>query len=138
MTAASQHSQGVIMNSKDVAASFVVSHPDLFKRDWSWFDKNWHVVLAFEYQALKLIEHGRTHYSARTIVEVLVHESIIREVEGDYKIGNDNAPDLARIFVVLHPQHLTFWEYRRENHVDFEQAIDGMLPPADFKAVTHQ
>ena len=98
-------------------------HPTLFKREWAWFDTNWHIVRAFESTALRLIAKGRKHYSARTIVEVLVHDSLLSEIGGEFKIGNDNAPDLARVFVVLHPEHVDFWEYRRPDHPQFKAAI---------------
>jgi hypothetical protein len=92
---------------------FFDKHPQFFKKDKQWFLDNWHVVTAFEDVALRLLALGRSHYSARTIVEVLVHQSAVREIAGTFKIGNDNAPDLARVFVVLHPEHVDFWEYRR-------------------------
>jgi len=106
---------------------FIDDNSSFFKKPSEWFDKNWHIVEAFENTALKIIARGRTHYSARTIVEVLVHESIVSEKEGKFKIGNDNAPDLARVFVVIHPDKLNFWEYRREDHHDFKKLIKEKL-----------
>jgi hypothetical protein len=104
---------------------FIDKHPRFFKKDKMWFVTNWHVVEAFEKVAIKLIDNGRTHYSARTIVEVLVHQSAVREISGDYKIGNDNAPDLARVFVVLHPESVDFWEYRRPDWKIFKAQFEG-------------
>lgn len=98
-------------------------HPQFFRKGWEWFESNWHIVEAFEETALNLIRIGREHYSARTIVEVLVHESLLKEVDGTFKIGNDNAPDLARIFVALHPDRVDFWEYRRPDYHDFKNVI---------------
>ena len=105
--------------TKQQTLEFIDKHASYFKKPTQWFEDNWHVVEAFENSALKIIAKGRTHYSARTIVEVLVHESIIAEKDGQFKIGNDNAPDLARVFVVRHPEHKTFWEYRRPDSKEF-------------------
>ena len=106
---------------KQTALNFINSRPQFFKKPTKWFDDNWHVVEAFEKETLKIIARGRNHYSARTIVEVMVHESIIKETDGVFKIGNDNAPDLARVFVVLHPKHVDFWEYRRPDSKQFKE-----------------
>jgi hypothetical protein len=108
----------------DRVLAFTAQHPGLFLTTGTdWFILNWHVMQAFEQEALAVIGVGREHYSARTIVENLVHESVIREVASDYKIGNHHAPDLARAFVVLHPEHIDFFEYRRENTQAFRAAI---------------
>jgi hypothetical protein len=103
---------------------FINVNPRFFKKEKEWFIENWHVFEAFEKIALKLISMERSHYSARTIVEVLVHQSAVREINGTYKIGNDNAPDLARVFVVLHPEYVDFWEYRRPDWHDFKNTIN--------------
>lgn len=110
----------------DQVLTFVSQHPNLFPTTGlSWLQANWHVVQAFEREALAVIAAGRTHYSARTIVENLVHQSVVREREGVFKIGNHHAPDLARVFVVLHPEWVDFFEYRRDNAAEFKQAIAG-------------
>jgi hypothetical protein len=104
--------------------NFIGANPRFFKKPKEWFIENWHVVEAFEAVALKLISMNRDHYSARTIVEVLVHQSAVKEINGTYKIGNDNAPDLARVFVVLHPEHVDFWEYRRPDWAAFKKMFN--------------
>jgi hypothetical protein len=88
-----------------------------------WLADNEHIYDTFEAHALALIAKGRTHYSARTIVEVLVHESILRENGGEFKIGNDRAPDLARVFAIRNPRHALFWEYRRADWPLFLEAL---------------
>lgn len=113
------------MKPVDKFLAFIERHPKFFKKDKQWFVDNWHVVTAFEDVALRLIGLGRDHYSARTIVEVLVHQSAVREIAGTFKIGNDNAPDLARVFVVLHPEHVDFWEYRRPDWHAFKAQFDS-------------
>lgn len=89
----------------------------------TWLDDNQHIYREFESHAMRLIARGRTHYSARTIIEVLVHESMLRENGGEFKIGNDRAPDLARVFSILHPANALFWEYRRPDWPLFLKAL---------------
>jgi len=89
-----------------------------------WLEENEHIYNGFEEQALRLIAAGRTHYSARTIVEVLVHHSKLSAVGDDFKIGNDKAPDLARVFVIKHPDYVEFWEYRRPDWPAFKTTIE--------------
>jgi hypothetical protein len=115
------------MNQQKFIA-FIEKHPHFFKKEKEWFIKNWHIVTAFEAVANRLIGLGRSHYSARTIVEVLVHQSNVKEIDGEFKIGNDNAPDLARAFVVMHPQHVNFWEYRRKDHPEFKAMFEKGNP----------
>lgn len=108
----------------DRVLAFVSQHPGLFPTTGvDWLVLNWHVVEAFEREALAVIAAGRTHYSSRTLVENLVHESVVRERAGLFKIGNHHAPDLARVFVVMNPEQINFFEYRRENADAFKRAI---------------
>jgi hypothetical protein len=94
----------------------------------AWLAANEHIYKSFEEQAFRLIGAGREHYSARTIIEVLVHHSIIAEKpEGLFKIGNDRAPDLARVFAIRHPHHARFWEYRRPDWPMFLEAVERKL-----------
>lgn len=116
------------MTQQKIFSDFIDANPRFFKKDKEWFLENWHVVEAFESVALKLISVGREHYSARTIVESLVHQSAIREINGVFKIGNDNAPDLARVFVVLHPEQVDFWEYRRPDWPAFKKMFKEEAP----------
>jgi hypothetical protein len=117
------------MTPQEIFSNFIDTHPRFFKKKKEWFIDNWHVVEAFERIALKLISMNREHYSARTIVEVLVHQSAVKEINGVYKIGNDNAPDLARVFVVLHPEHVDFWEYRRPDWPSFKKMFNEESAP---------
>lgn len=73
---------------------------------------NLHVYAAFEREALRVADRGRQHYSARTIVEVLRHESALREVGGQFKLSDWHTPYLARLFVLIHPQHVDLFEFR--------------------------
>lgn len=42
----------------------------------------------------------RDHYSARTIIEYIRHETTLRE-DGIFKINNNVAPDCARLYMAI-------------------------------------
>lgn len=48
----------------------------------------------------------------RTIFEVIRHDTAIGELRGEFKINNNAAPDCARLFALLHPQHSCLFEFR--------------------------
>lgn len=74
---------------------------------------NLHVWEAFEREALRLVGRGVRHYSARTIVHVLRHESTLAEVSGQgWKINNNVSPYLARLWNLVHPEHADLFEFR--------------------------
>ena len=73
--------------------------------------ENWHVFLEFERRALQ-VAGRRDHYSARTLIEVMRHDSVIGELNGDYKITNNVVPDFARLFAALNPMHAGLFEFR--------------------------
>lgn len=73
--------------------------------------ENVHVYRAFEREALRIATH-RAHYSARTIVEVLRHESALRERGDQWKLNDHHTPYLARLFALLNPAHAKLFEYR--------------------------
>jgi len=78
----------------------------------TWLADNFIVYEAFEDSSAKVINVGYHHYSARTIIEVIRHQFAIREISGNYKINNNNIPDLARLFMKLHPVYDGFFEVR--------------------------
>lgn len=80
-----------------------------------WLEANWHVWQAFEREANRVWERGRRHYSARTIGEYLRHESALRQAEDEtpWKLNDHAWPDLARLYIALHPERADFFELRR-------------------------
>ena len=80
---------------------------------YDWLLDNWHVFEYFEMAATRTWDAGFRHYSARTIVEVMRHRSNIREI-GDkpWKINNDIVPEMARLYMILHPDQDGFFEFR--------------------------
>lgn len=93
-----------------------------------WLGDHEEIYRMFEEQAFALIDKGRTHFSARTIVEEIRHYTRLHEM-GNFKINDHRSPDLARVFVIHHPEHAMFWEYRRDDWPKFLEAIGHMPPP---------
>ena len=82
--------------------------PDFF----DWIAENYHVYIEFERRALQ-IANRRQHYSARTIMEVIRHDTVIGQLSGEWKINDHATPDCARLFMLLHPEHTGLFEFRR-------------------------
>jgi hypothetical protein len=82
-------------------------YEQFFRPDFlSWLPDNVHIYRAFERAAFREINRGRGHFSARTIVQVMRDYTPLSEV-GDwspFKINDHRSPDLARVFVILHPR----------------------------------
>jgi hypothetical protein len=94
----------------------------------SWLADNGHVYEAFEQQAMSVIAAGRTHFSARTIVHEMRDVHGLAQAGEGFRINDHHSPDLARAFVVLHPQHAHLWEYRRSDSAAFLRAVAGSMP----------
>lgn len=78
----------------------------------AWLCQNWHVWLAFAREANKVWDRGRKHYSARTIIEVLRHESALSDAGVEYKLNDHNTPDLARLYRLTFPERAGLFETR--------------------------
>lgn len=78
-----------------------------------WVGDNIAIWEAFEAEALKVVNLGQRHYSARTIIHFLRHHSVLAETsESQWKINDHHSPYLARLFAMVHPQHADLFEYR--------------------------
>lgn len=98
----------------DPVLALVREHRDTFRPAFlMWIAENPHVWNAFEREANRIWRRGRRHYSARTILEVLRHESALAEICGDFKLNNNAAPDLARLYRLRHPERAALFELRR-------------------------
>jgi hypothetical protein len=85
---------------------------DQFRPDFiPYLRDNLHVYAAFEREALRIAAR-RTHYSARTIVEVLRHNSALQEHGSEWKLSDWWTPHLARLFALMNPQHAGLFEFR--------------------------
>lgn len=84
-----------------------------YRKDFgAWLGSNNHIWRAFATKANEIWYRGRRHYSARTIVEVLRHESALAEVGGEWKISNNFIPDLARMYQEAFPDRADLFETR--------------------------
>lgn len=98
----------------------IISHVIAYSGEYragfaAWLDENWEVFENFCAQADLMWEvYGRTHYSARTIVEYLRHWSATREVGGEYKINDWWTPHMARLYIAIHPEREGFFELREK------------------------
>jgi hypothetical protein len=91
----------------------------------SWLRLNRSIYEQFEIQATFAIDRGWQRFSARTIIEEIRHFTRMRENGNcSFKINNCWAPDLARVFTILHPQHAKLWEYRRPDWRAFLAAVE--------------
>jgi hypothetical protein len=81
--------------------------------DWLETPEGKGIWAEFEESALK-IARKRSHWSARTIIEYLRHMSALRDA-GAYKINNCIAPDCARLFMLIHPEYVGFFELREQD-----------------------
>lgn len=78
-----------------------------------WLADNVHVWRAFEREADKVWARGRRHYSARTILEHLRHETALSDSRIEFKLNNNVAPDLARLYRLRYPARAELFEVRR-------------------------
>ena len=90
----------------------------------AYLPENLHVFDAFEREALKVIARGFRHYSARTIVHVLRHHSAVAEVDGKgWKINDHHSPYFARLFDLVHPEHVGLWEFRETKKTGLREGV---------------
>jgi hypothetical protein len=78
----------------------------------AYLPDNLHVYHAFEREALRVVRKGFKHYSARTIIEVLRHNSALTEVGGKWKLNDHHTPSLARLFALLNPEQSDLFDFR--------------------------
>lgn len=78
----------------------------------AYLPENLHVYDAFEREAFKVIAKGFAHYSARTIIEVLRHNSALAERGGPWKLNDHATPSWARLFALMHPKYSALFEFR--------------------------
>ncbi len=100
---------------KRLTFTLVVFNAQAFRADFlDWLSRNYAVWIAFEHEADRVWARGRRHYSARTIGEYLRHESALREEanEHGWKLNDHYWPDLARLYMLMHPDREGFFERR--------------------------
>lgn len=85
----------------------------LFRKEFSgWLVANWHIWQSFDREANVVWGKGRSHYSARTLIEFIRHETFIRESNSNFKVNNSYVPDIGRLYGLMHPDRSDFFECR--------------------------
>lgn len=88
----------------------------------AYLPENLHVYDAFEREALRVVARGFKHYSARTIIEVLRHNSALAEHCGPWKLNDWHTPYLARVFALMRPPFAGLFEFRATKAVGRHRA----------------
>lgn len=106
------------------ALAMAREHAGRFTDDFlAYLPDNLHVYDAFEREALAVVERGRMHYSARTIIEVLRHESALRQTGDAWKLNDHFTPYLARLFALMNPQAGGLFEFREAKAARREERV---------------
>jgi hypothetical protein len=79
-----------------------------------WLAADFDIWIQFTRQAGRIWGMGRRHYSARTIVEYLRHETSARSVDSEFKINNDATPGMAQLYMLIMPERSGFFELRQK------------------------
>ena len=101
--------------AKTIALMKIEQNREQFAPDfYDWMKHNYPLFSHFEDEALSAYMVGFGRYSARTIWEVMRHRTNLREIgDGPWKLNDPRTPDLARLYLLLHPGHKGFFELRR-------------------------
>jgi hypothetical protein len=91
----------------------------------AYLPENLHVYRDFEREALRVVRRGLKHYAARTIMEVLRHNSALAEAGEDYKLNNNMIPSHARLFALMHPIHAGLFEFRGRRGPQQQEGADA-------------
>ncbi len=95
------------------AVALVQAHREQFRSDFAaWLAENAHVYAAFAREADRIWNRGRLHWSARTILEYLRHETALADTDAQFRLNNNAAPDLSRLYALQHPERAGFFETR--------------------------
>jgi len=111
-------------------------HADQFTpRFLAYLPENLHVYDAFEREAMRIVRRGFQHYSARTIIEVLRHNSALAEHGGgQWKLNDWHTPYLARLFALLNPASAELFEFRVTKAVGRHRAAAANDPTTEAAA----
>jgi len=89
------------------------SKPEAYRPEFArWLVANWPIWQRFENEANNVWQCGRRRYSARTIGEVIRHHTALTSTDPAFKINDHVWPDLARLYMAMHPDRDGFFETR--------------------------
>ena len=108
----------------------MVNRDDFLPGFAAWLVENGHVWAAFTREASKVWDKGRRKYSARTIIEVLRHESALSDSGADYKLNDHATPDLARLYRLTYPERAGLFETRVQGNTERGKhlKVGGLTP----------
>ena len=92
--------------------------------------ENPRIYAAFERMALQAIAKGKTKLSAKMIVNVIRWNEYIETNGEPYRINDAFHAYYARLFMLLHPEHMGIFELRRLRNEDTDSLlmeVDGQL-----------
>lgn len=99
--------------SRRAQAIAIVDAGEDYRADFAgWLRRNFHIYVAFEIRALRLIRAGCKHGGAGAVVENIRWQSVLAERESEWKCNNNWRSDLARLFEAMHPVHQGFFRSR--------------------------
>lgn len=87
-----------------------------------WLVENVAMYKVFEELANDLYARGRRYYSSRTIGEKMRFDHDISDAGEEFKLNNNYTPDLGRLYVLLHPQRVNMFNFRRGG--DFPEYVN--------------
>jgi hypothetical protein len=93
-----------------------------------WLPNNQHIWQAFVANTDKIIARGFKHYSSKTIVEYIRHETALHQNGGDHKLNNNITPYLSRLYDLCYPEKAGLFEYR----VTFKEKACPSASPAPY------
>lgn len=79
---------------------------------WLEDTENVRLYIEFEKIAKLVASRGRSHYSARTIIEVIRHETVVGGLVGAWKINNNAIPDISRLCSLMNPELEHLFDFR--------------------------
>ena len=87
-----------------------------------WFNKfnkdNPHIFRAFEEQALRAINKGRTKISAKLIINWIRWHEFLESSDKNFRINDAYQAYYARHFIEKYPQHRNVFELRKLRNED--------------------
>lgn len=111
--------------SIEVAA--VYARPFEFRPGFGvWLTRNWHVWREFSRMADQIRNRGHDHWSASAIVYYIRLQTALAERDCEWKINQNNARDLAKLYAILR-DCAGFFEFRLR--ADTIRCRTGFQPP---------
>lgn len=103
------------------ALALIAGTPETFRSDFAaWLKGNWELYVAFEREAFIVVERGREHYGANTIIEYLRHQTLLADRDGEWKMNDRWTSSIARLFAMMNPVSGKLFEFR-------ERKRDGVV-----------